>query len=115
MSAEVSEEHIVSIFTVKEYGKKQTGMKQAANRALCLIFDPQDGGDMFLRNSGKVSSDYTALYKIKTFVVTGARNSNPTYTYIYISVCSFYNEYISISENTAPHNWMIMNNVAERI
>jgi hypothetical protein len=28
---------------------------------LCLFFDPEDGGDMFLRNAGLLSTDYTAL------------------------------------------------------
>jgi hypothetical protein len=28
----------------------------------CLFFDPEDGGDMFLRNIGWLSADYTALY-----------------------------------------------------
>jgi hypothetical protein len=26
------------------------------------LFDPEDGGDMFLRNVGLFSTDYTALY-----------------------------------------------------
>jgi hypothetical protein len=29
---------------------------------LGLYFDPEDGGDMFLRNVGSLSTDYTALY-----------------------------------------------------
>jgi hypothetical protein len=29
---------------------------------LCLFFYPEDGGDMFLRNVGWLSTDYTALY-----------------------------------------------------
>jgi hypothetical protein len=29
---------------------------------LCLFFDPEDGGDMFLRNVSWLSTDYTALY-----------------------------------------------------
>jgi hypothetical protein len=29
----------------------------------CLTYyDPEDGGDMFLRNVGRLSTDYTALY-----------------------------------------------------
>jgi hypothetical protein len=29
---------------------------------LFLFFDPEDGGDMPLRNIGRLSTDYTALY-----------------------------------------------------
>jgi hypothetical protein len=29
---------------------------------LGLLFNPEDGGDMFLRNFGWLSTDYTALY-----------------------------------------------------
>jgi hypothetical protein len=47
--------------------------KQAARRALLatcihadlllgLLFDPEDGSDIFLRNVGRLSTDYTALY-----------------------------------------------------
>jgi hypothetical protein len=34
---------------------------------LCLLFDPEDGGDMFLRNVGGHSTDYTALYPIRQY------------------------------------------------
>jgi hypothetical protein len=44
-------------------------MKQVASRALLhagflldLFFDPADGGDMYLRSIGRLSTDYTALY-----------------------------------------------------
>jgi hypothetical protein len=29
---------------------------------LAIFFDPEDGGDMFLRKVGRLSKDYTALY-----------------------------------------------------
>jgi hypothetical protein len=29
---------------------------------LGVLFDPEDGGDIFLRNVGRLSTDYTALY-----------------------------------------------------
>jgi hypothetical protein len=39
---------------------------------LGLFFDPEDGGDMFLRNVGSLSTDHTALYpqKIVLFITT---------------------------------------------
>jgi hypothetical protein len=70
MSTDVSEEHIASIFRVEE---QAIGKKRASNRATWFIFlarvallptcfhavfflglfsDPEDGGDMFLRNVG---------------------------------------------------------------
>jgi hypothetical protein len=36
-----------------------------------LIFDPEDGGDMFLRNVGYILKDYMVLYP------TVARTSDP--------------------------------------
>jgi hypothetical protein len=45
------------------------GMSRARNQResrwqaeLGLLSDPEDGGDMFLRNAGCLSTDYTALY-----------------------------------------------------
>jgi hypothetical protein len=45
---------------------------------LISCFDPEGGGDMFLRNFGRLSAYYTALYpqKIKLFITTGVRTSN---------------------------------------
>jgi hypothetical protein len=37
------------------------------------LFYPEDGSDMFLRNVGWLSTDYTALYPV--------RISNPTYVF----------------------------------
>jgi hypothetical protein len=42
---------------------------------LGVFLDPEDGGDMFLRNVGGLSTDYTALCPTATAV----RTSNPAY------------------------------------
>jgi hypothetical protein len=54
------EDYIASIFRVEEYAKQEIGMKQAATRSdflLGLLFDSEDGGDMFPRNVGYLSSN----------------------------------------------------------
>jgi hypothetical protein len=39
-----------------------------------LFFDPEDGGDMVLRNVGLFPTDNTALYpRRKNFIITGVR------------------------------------------
>jgi hypothetical protein len=45
-----------------------------------LFFDPEDGGDMFLRNVGSHSTDYTVFIyqKMVLFINTAVRTSNPT-------------------------------------
>jgi hypothetical protein len=49
--ADVSEGHIFSIFTDEEQVKQESCMKQAANQSLFgLLSNPEDGGDIFLRN-----------------------------------------------------------------
>jgi hypothetical protein len=40
----------------------------------CLFFNPENAGDMFLRNVGSFSTGYTAFY---LFITTGVRTSNP--------------------------------------
>jgi hypothetical protein len=62
MSTDVSEEHIFSIFMVEEQAEQETSLKAGgfalsttcfhAGFLLGLFFDPEDGGDMFLRNFG---------------------------------------------------------------
>jgi hypothetical protein len=54
MSADVSEEHVAFIFRVEE-ADQETNVKQVANSGgllLGLFFDPENKGDMFLRNVG---------------------------------------------------------------
>jgi hypothetical protein len=44
-----------------------------------IFVDPEDGGDMFLRNVGCVSTDYTASHpRIILFITTVVKTSNPT-------------------------------------
>jgi hypothetical protein len=60
--------------------------KQSAGFLLVLFFDPEDGGDMFLRNVGGLSTDYTALsQKIEFFITTAVKTSNPTSNELFFS------------------------------
>jgi hypothetical protein len=52
---DVSEEHIASIFRVEEFFFTLVLAEK-------FFFDPEDGGDMFLRNVGCISTDYTASH-----------------------------------------------------
>jgi hypothetical protein len=57
VSTDVSEEHIASIFRVEEYAEEETDLKAGDKQSLLVscptyFFDPEDGGDMFLRNAG---------------------------------------------------------------
>jgi hypothetical protein len=45
-----------------------------------LFFDPEDGGDMFLRNVGLLSTDD---------MITAVRTSNPTFSEAYCQTPSF--------------------------
>jgi hypothetical protein len=56
MSTDASEEHVATIFGVEEYAKQETDLNQVASRGT------EEGGDIFLRNVGWLSTDYTALY-----------------------------------------------------
>jgi hypothetical protein len=47
---------------------------------LGLFFEPEDEGDMFLRNVGSLTTDYAALY----LITTGVRTSNPTRQEMYV-------------------------------
>jgi hypothetical protein len=46
---------------------------------LGLLFDPDDGNDMFLRNVGSLPMDYIKSQKIKFFITTAVRTSIPTF------------------------------------
>jgi hypothetical protein len=48
-------ELLPSTFSFEEYAEHEITMKQAAN----LPFEPEDKCDMFLRNVGVLSPDYT--------------------------------------------------------
>jgi hypothetical protein len=59
MSSHVSEEHAASIFTIEEQAKQEISMKQRSaccllhpGFLLALLFNPEDGDDIFLRTVG---------------------------------------------------------------
>jgi hypothetical protein len=58
-STSVSEDHVVTIFGIKE-DKQETRIKQVASSG--LFFNPEDGGYMYLQNANWLSMDYVALY-----------------------------------------------------
>jgi hypothetical protein len=71
-----------------------------------LHFDPEDGGDMFLRNVGWLSTDYTALYPISSNPnVLGERQGRPGYFSAY--VISSYWIYIAFPVNPKHFNVIV--------
>jgi hypothetical protein len=48
--SDISEEYIASIFRVEEYAKPETIMTQQTSFFLGFFFNPEDEGDVFLRN-----------------------------------------------------------------
>jgi hypothetical protein len=73
---DVSEQHVVTIARIEDYAKQETIMKEVGRRvhASCLrdgklvglFFDPEDGGDIFLRNMCWFSVDLTPLWEQQT-------------------------------------------------
>jgi hypothetical protein len=67
-------------------GRKNKFRKKSRESRCTLVscwtyfFNPEDGGDMFLRNVGWHSTDYTTLsIKSLRFITTAVRTSNPTW------------------------------------
>lgn len=60
----VSEEHAASIFRVSQaITQHEVSSKQLhACSLLRILFSPEDGSDMFLRNFDRLSTDFEALY-----------------------------------------------------
>jgi hypothetical protein len=51
-STDVSEERIASIFRLEELAEQALATYFDAGFLLCLIFDPEDADDIFIRNVG---------------------------------------------------------------
>jgi hypothetical protein len=79
VSTDVSEEHIASIFRVKKSGGKVFTCFHAGI-LLSLFFDPEDGGDMFLRNFGFTFNGLQGVIsqKLILLITTAVKTSNPT-------------------------------------
>jgi hypothetical protein len=55
-----------------------------------LFFDPEDGGDMFLRSVSLLTTDYVALYaRRQNSSQSPLRTSNPTFSEAYCQTPSF--------------------------
>jgi hypothetical protein len=52
-----------------------------ARQFLGLLFDPEDGSNLFLPNVGKLLSDYTATHLRSPLISTAVGTSNPTHVY----------------------------------
>lgn len=71
MSTEVSEEHIVSIFRIRESANQEASNKQAVYRVLEMIYSSEISVDFY----------HTTLHynpEIVLFAVSMVRTSNPT-------------------------------------
>jgi hypothetical protein len=65
------EEPVASIFRAEKYTKQETSIRLAASKACCvlcadfllgLLFNPENGGDMFLLSVKWLSMVYKVLY-----------------------------------------------------
>jgi hypothetical protein len=57
-----SKKNVAYIFRVQEYAKEGSSRKQVASKAICLLLDPEDWGDMFLPNVRWLLTGCTPLY-----------------------------------------------------
>jgi hypothetical protein len=68
---------------------------------LGLFFNPEGGADMFHRNFGVLSTDYTGLmsWKRELFITNSGRTSDPTYEVLTIKN-NTHNIYCVCNDNT---------------
>jgi hypothetical protein len=76
---DVSEEHIVSIFSSEEQARSET-ICFPVSFLLGLFIDLEDEYNMFLRNVGRLFNGLQGIlsYNIALFISTDVRASNPT-------------------------------------
>jgi hypothetical protein len=74
-------EHVISILRAEELAKQQTSMKLllASCIAGSLFFNPEDGGDMFLRKMLIFNGLHSFIsQKTELFITTAVKTSNLT-------------------------------------
>jgi hypothetical protein len=70
---------------------KASGKHSSAGFFLGLFFDPEVGGDMYLRNVGWLSTDFiiTAVRTLNPFVVVVSKKINYRFMLVHLNFCIF--------------------------
>jgi hypothetical protein len=97
MSANVSEEHVASVISYLLH----------AGFLLGLFFDPENGGDMYLRNVGWLSADYTALFPRRQNSGNNITFQKPHYIYTKCNICSLLVNLWTLTKDVFPFSGLL--------